>query len=128
MVPASGTRWKSRENLSAAKLLLGSDDHLNACVSRAYYAAYQACWSAMVVEGHEPTPSDRGGAYFRHATLPKEAREVGVLNADQSIDLGLLERWRVVADYWDDLLTKEQAKLACDLADGLVNALVDEDG
>jgi uncharacterized protein (UPF0332 family) len=121
-------RWKARENLSAAKLLLGAaDSHFNSCVSRAYYAAYQACWAAMVVEGHPPTPDDRG-AYFRHATLPKEAREAGVLNAQQSKDLGLLERWRVVADYLNDLLTKEQATQACDLAARLVDALVDEDG
>jgi hypothetical protein len=121
-------RWKARENLSAAKLLLGTaDSHFNACVSRAYYAAYQACWAAMVVEGHQPTPGDRG-AYFRHATLPEEARTAGVLDADQSDDLGILGRWRVVADYWDDLLTKEHAKLACELADRLVNDLVDEDG
>jgi len=122
-------QWKARENLSAAKLLLGADDaHFNACVSRAYYAAYQACWAAMVVEGHEPTPSARGGAYFRHATLPKEAREAAVLNAQESKDLELLEQWRAVADYWNDSLTKELATQACGLAARLVNALVDEDG
>lgn len=38
---------KAWENLEAAERLLQGEPSPNAAASRAYYAAYQACWVAM---------------------------------------------------------------------------------
>lgn len=101
---------KAEENLDAARLLLDREDPLpNAACSRAYYAAYQACWVAMTDRGIE-VPERASGRYFDHKNLPFEAAREGLLTDDEREDLEELESQRVVADYHDDELTAEQAK------------------
>jgi len=89
---------KALENLSAARLLINGDPCTNSAVSRAYYAAYHGCWTAMVEAGH-PVPESSRGRYFGHKTLPEDAEDAGVLNADERDDLEYLEGQRVIADY-----------------------------
>jgi len=70
----------------------------NAAASRAYYAAYHACWHAMNEAGI-PTPEVRPGAYyFLHDPLPRDAVAAGVLDRQASKDLSWLVEVRVVAD------------------------------
>jgi hypothetical protein len=59
---------KAWENLAAARTLLqGEEPCPNAAASRAYYAAYHACWVAMVEAGNEPPEVRPGSVYFPHA-------------------------------------------------------------
>ena len=76
---------KAWENLAAARVLLEVEDPCpNAAASRAYYAAYHACWHAMNEAGIT-TPEVRAGIYyFLHDPLPYEARRAGVLDDQAS--------------------------------------------
>ena len=96
---------KAIENLEAARLLMTGDDPCpNAAASRAYYAAYQACWALLVAEDHRPEKSDRG-TYFPHKTLPEIAVRTGVLTKMEGDQLEFLESQRVVADYFEDQIS-----------------------
>jgi len=119
---------KAWENLDAARALLGLEDPCpNAAVSRAYYAAYHACWFAMNEAGYE-TPEARPGVfYFHHGDLPSEACEAGVLDTRASDALEQLRIWRVRADYFQDELTVQQAELAVGTADVFVRRLLGEE-
>jgi hypothetical protein len=77
---------KARENIAAARILLKEEEDAcpNAAVSRAYYAAYQACWVAMVQKGHEAPEARPGASYFPHAKMPHLARDAGVIDDRQS--------------------------------------------
>jgi hypothetical protein len=119
---------KSRENLEAARLLLGLiEPCTNAGTSRAYYAAYLACWLAMVDRG-TLVPMTPRGRYFSHKDLPGQARDCGLLSEDQADDLAFLETQRVLADYSEEDVTHEVShqclQLACYLVDHLLG---DED-
>lgn len=74
------------------------------CSSRAYYAAYQACWALLVAESHSPEESDRG-TYFPHKTLPEIAVRTGVFTEEEGDQLEFLESQRVVADYFEDQIS-----------------------
>jgi uncharacterized protein (UPF0332 family) len=119
---------KAWENLDAARALLELEDPCpNAAVSRAYYAAYHACWFAMNEAGYE-TPEARPGIfYFKHRQLPSKASEVGVLDTSASDELEKLRTWRVAADYLEDELTVEEAELAFEAADAFVRGLLGEE-
>lgn len=115
---------KAQENLEAALVLLSQENPFpNAACSRAYYAAYQACWVAMVDAG-VTVPADDGKAYFRHKDLPSQAREREVLTQDQQEDLEHLEATRINADYREDELTLEDARTIVALAEVLVPVLL----
>jgi uncharacterized protein (UPF0332 family) len=121
---------KAWENLAAARLLLEAEDPCpNAAASRAYYAAYQACWAAMVhEEGIEPPEVRPGSKYFRHADLPHEARDAGVLDERESKLLADLCDLRVEADYYEDVdVTVEEVGGALQRVDSLVRGLVGEE-
>jgi uncharacterized protein (UPF0332 family) len=121
---------KAWENLEAARLLLqGEDPCPNAAASRAYYAAYQACWAAMVrKKGIEPPEVRPGSTYFRHPDLPHEAREAGVLNERESKVLADLCDLRVAADYYEDVdVTVEEVREALQRADPLVRRLLEDE-
>lgn len=119
---------KAWENLDAARALLELEDPCpNAAVSRAYYAAYHACWFAMNEAGYE-TPEARPGIfYFHHGDLPSEASEAGVLDTWASDELEKLRVWRVSADYLEDEVTVDEAELAFKTADAFVRGLLGEE-
>ncbi|HYO66006.1 MAG TPA: HEPN domain-containing protein [Archangium sp.] len=120
---------KAWENLAAARLLLqGEEPCSNAAASRVYYAAYQACWAAMVEEGLEPPEVRPGSTYFPHADLPHEARQAGVLDERESQALADLYDLRVTADYYEDEdVTAEDVAGALQGADALVRSLLGEE-
>ncbi|WP_257456827.1 HEPN domain-containing protein [Archangium lipolyticum] len=119
---------KAWENLAAARVLLDVEDPCpNVAASRAYYAAYHACWHAMNEVGI-PTPEVRLGVYyFLHEPLPRDALDVGVLDRQASKDLGWLAELRVAADYVLDDLTVELVKEALEVATGFVRRLLGEE-
>ncbi|KFA88358.1 HEPN domain-containing protein [Archangium violaceum] len=119
---------KAWENLSAARVLLEIEDPCpNAAASRAYYAAYHACWHAMNEVGI-PTPEVRPGVYyFLHEPLPRDAVAVGVLDEQASDALDWLVQLCVVADYLVEELTAELARDALEMATSFVRRLLDEE-
>ncbi|WP_257456820.1 hypothetical protein [Archangium lipolyticum] len=119
---------KAWENLAAARVLLDEEDPCpNAAASRAYYAAYHACWHAMNEVGI-PTPEVRPGVcYFLHDALPYEAFRAGVLDAQASEGLYDLVRLRVAADYLEEELTVELAMRALETATAIVRWVLGEE-
>jgi uncharacterized protein (UPF0332 family) len=119
---------KAWENLAAARVLLDDEDPCpNAAASRAYYAAYHACWHAMNEAGI-PTPEVRPGVYyFQHEPLPYEARRVGILDTQASDVLTGLALMRVTADYLEDELTVEQVRTAVAQAATFIRQLLGEE-
>jgi uncharacterized protein (UPF0332 family) len=118
---------KAWENLAAARVLLEIEEPCpNAAASRAYYAAYHACWHAMNEVGI-PTPEVRPGVYyFLHEPLPGDALAVGVLDRHASKELSWLVDLRVAADYAVDDLTVELVRGALDTASRFVQRLLGE--
>jgi uncharacterized protein (UPF0332 family) len=119
---------KAWENLAAARVLLDVEDPCpNAAASRAYYAAYHACWHAMNEAGF-PTPEVRPGVYyFLHEPLPYEARRSGVLDEQASEGLYDLVQLRVAADYLEEELTVERANKALETATAIVRRVLGEE-
>ena len=119
---------KAWENLSAARVLLEIEEPCpNAAASRAYYAAYHACWHAMNEAGI-PTPEVRPGIYyFLHEPLPRDAVAVGVLDEQASDALDWLVQLRVGADYLVEELTAELARDALEMATSFVRRLLGEE-
>ena len=117
---------KAWENLDAARILL-KHEASNAAASRAYYAAYQACWVAMMDKaGKSPPEVRRGVRYFMHDRLPYEAHEAGVLDEQGAQELDLLRSLRVEADYYEDDVTMEDAQEALAVGKNLVQRLLGE--
>jgi uncharacterized protein (UPF0332 family) len=118
---------KAYENLEAARFLLECEDPCtNSSMSRAYYAAYHACWTAMVENGH-PVPMERSDArYFHHKTFPDEACDAGVLDDQEASNLHYLYNQRIKADYHEDDVTLEEAQGALKVSKALVHRLLEE--
>ncbi|REG25199.1 hypothetical protein ATI61_113263 [Archangium gephyra] len=119
---------KAWENLAAARVLLDVEDPCpNAAASRAYYAAYHACWHAMNEAGI-PTPEVRPGIYyFLHEPLAYEAYRAGVLDDQTSEGLYELVRLRVSADYLEEELTVARAREALEKAMAIVQGVLGEE-
>ncbi|HYO71130.1 MAG TPA: hypothetical protein VEU33_34120 [Archangium sp.] len=119
---------KAWENLSAARVLLDVEDPCpNAAASRAYYAAYHACWHAMNEVGI-PTPEVRPGVYyFLHEPLAYEAYSAGVLDDQTSEGLHELVRLRVSADSLEEELTVARAREALEKATAIVQRVLGEE-
>lgn len=119
---------KAWENLAAARVLLDVEDPCpNAAASRAYYAAYHACWHAMNEAGF-PTPEVRRGIhYFMHDSLPYEALGAGVFDEQASEGLFNLRELRAAADYMEEELTVEHARKALELATAIVQQVLGEE-
>ena len=118
---------KAMENLEACKRLLPDDEFENDCLpnaaaARAYYAAYLAVADRALRNGEYFTASSRD--YFRHDTLPQEARRWGILDSDGSEELELLWGLRIKADYQEDQVALDEASQAFDIAEQLVNRLL----
>ncbi|QRK05784.1 HEPN domain-containing protein [Archangium violaceum] len=119
---------KAWENLAAARVLLDVEEPCpNAAASRAYYAAYHACWHAMNEVGI-PTPEVRSGVYyFLHEPLPYEARRTGVLDDWTSQELFDLRELRIAADYLEEDVTVEDAWEALKAATVIVRHVLGEE-
>jgi uncharacterized protein (UPF0332 family) len=118
---------KARENLAAARALLSLEDACpNAAASRAYYAAYHACWFVMNERGIDTPEVRAGDRYFPHKDLPDEALQVGILNEQASKDLSWLRDQRVLADYFEEELTVEQVDEDVKTAEAFVQRLIGE--
>jgi uncharacterized protein (UPF0332 family) len=120
---------KARENLEAAERLLpdesGTLDALsNAAASRAYYAAYLAIADSAQQGRLGYTGGD--STYYRHDSLPEDARAWGILDHDQSDDLRLLYNLRIKADYYEDQVSLEEASNAVDVARELLDTVLGE--
>ena len=114
---------KAQENLDAARMLVAGDELCtNAAASRAYYAAYQACWVLMEEAGHQ-VPQTGRGSYFPHKELPELARTAHVLTDEDSEALAFLESQRVIADYFRDDLTLEVTSICLERAERIVALL-----
>ena len=99
----------------------------NAAASRAYYAAYHACWQAMNEAGI-PTPEVRPGVYyFLHEPLLRDAVAAGVLDREASKALDWLAELRVAADYAVDDVTVELVMQALETATRFVRRLLGEE-
>lgn len=117
---------KAQENLDAARMLVaGEEVCTNAAASRAYYAAYHACWVLMEDAGHQ-VPQTARGTYFPHKELPELARRAQVLTDEDSEALAFLESQRVVADYFREDLTLEVTVSCVERAERLVGLLSGE--
>jgi uncharacterized protein (UPF0332 family) len=117
---------KAKENLEAAERLLpdeaGREGLLNAAVSRIYYAAYLAVADRALQHGIAFT--GQRSSYFRHDSLPGDARSWGILDDDGVEDLEDLYALRITADYCEDQVELDQASDGYDAAVRLVDKLL----
>ena len=100
----------------------GQDALSNAAASRAYYAAYLAVADRAQLSDRGMTSED--GTWYRHDRLPDDARAWGVLGEDDAETLSWLHGLRIKADYWEDLVSLEEASNAFDAATRIVTALL----
>jgi uncharacterized protein (UPF0332 family) len=102
-------RRKAIENLRAAGDLLSSETPSpNAAATRAYYAAYHACWYRLQEEGYDPPPR-AGGRYWRHDSFPREILRAGIADEENSENVRFLYSKRVIADYFPDEIAPDEA-------------------
>lgn len=118
---------KARENMEAAERLLpdesGEREALaNASAARAYYGAYLAVADRAQQIGHTMTSKD--GTWYRHDTLPREARAWGVIGEDDAEILSWLYALRIKADYREDQVSLEEASVAFGEARRIVTAML----
>jgi uncharacterized protein (UPF0332 family) len=113
------------QNIEAAERLCELGDPLpKPAVSRAYYAAYLAVWAELVHRG-ATVPDYDGSRYFRHPDLPALARSRGVLDAELADVLGNLHSSRIKADYWEDMIDREDAASYVEDARRIVSHVLD---
>lgn len=111
-------RQKALENLRAAETLVAVPLP-NAAATRAYYAAYHACWHTAEHRGHEVP--ERG--YWRHDVFPTDMWRWGLLDEDGKEALEQLYEKRVVADHYEDEITHEEAAALTRQASALFHSL-----
>ena len=106
-VTIGAVRHKALENLRAAQALTVGDALCpNAAVSRAYYAAYHACWHRLEELGEE-VPDDKG--YWPHHEFPTYALRAGAVDEDQSEFIEHLYSKRLTADYYPEDIQPDEA-------------------
>ncbi len=99
-------KTKALENIRAAKSLLeAAIPFPNAATTRAYYAAYHACWFRLSADGYEPPPT----GYWPHKFFADEILKAGIVNEDAADSVALLYSRRVIADYFPDDIDPEEA-------------------
>jgi uncharacterized protein (UPF0332 family) len=119
---------KARENLEAAERLLPDDSGLvdalsNASASRAYYAAYLAIADTARQQDRDYT--GKGSIYYRHDSLPDDARAWRIISPDECELLRWLYHLRIKADYLEDQVSLEEASYAVERARRLLDAALD---
>ena len=68
-----------------------------------------ACWCALEARGY-PVPNRDGKIYWPHNTFADETLRLGLLDEDDSEVLANLYSARILADYFPDTLSTEQAR------------------
>jgi uncharacterized protein (UPF0332 family) len=126
-LPTEATTYlaKAHDNLSVAELALRQSS-LDACASRAYYAAFQAAVAALWVEGIRP-PRDQTGT-LSHAAVQIEwsGRLVyrrKIYAPELRSTLQFLYKLRIQADYWTRRTSQREARQACRDSRQLVEAV-----
>lgn len=119
---------KARENLEAAERLLPDDSGIldalsNASASRAYYAAYLAIADTARQQDRDYTGMD--ATYYRHDSLPDDARAWGIISPEEGEILRWLYHLRIKADYLEDQVSLEEASYAVERARMLLGAALD---
>ena len=116
-------KLKAAENLRAANDLLHAEiPSPNAATTRAYYAAYHACWYRLQEEGYE-TPEHSGRRYWRHDSFSREILKAGIVDEENSDAVAFLYSKRVTADYYPDEIEFGEAKELASTARGLLRLL-----
>jgi uncharacterized protein (UPF0332 family) len=112
----------ARQVIEGAKVLLGHAD-FRGCVSRCYYAAYQAMWAAVGEPERKPRWEHfglmktfvRGRWFDPHSRM----RGPGVFEP-QRFSLHRLYDLRLKADYRLDDISREEAQWAVDIAQEII--------
>ena len=116
---------RAYENLKAAAMLAKDADVFpNAATTRAYYAAYLACWWQLNQKGERTPVTEDGDEYFPHKKIADLARRRCVLDDDLAEKLDYLRDQRVRADYYPDGVAPAEARAAVADAELLVSHLV----
>lgn len=113
---------KALENLRAAETLVVVPLP-NAAATRAYYAAYHACWHTAEHQGYEVPEHDGRRRYWRHDVFPTDMLRFGILDEDRKEVLEQLYEKRIVADYYEDEITREEAVELTRQARSLIRSL-----
>lgn len=118
---------QARENVQAAERLLPDDEGErealpNASASRSYYGVYLAVADRAQQAQRPMTSSDRG--WYRHDELPEDALAWGLLDLDARDDLTWLYGLRIKADYLEDQVSHEEASLALEVAQRMVDSML----
>jgi hypothetical protein len=66
--------------------------------------------------------------YFRHDSLPQDARSWGILDHDGAEELEILRALRIAADYSEDQVGLEEASVAYDAGARLMTRLLGDGG
>ena len=112
---------KARENLKAAGCLT-EKGFSNAAASRAYYAAYQACWWALERAGEKAPESRSGENWWPHKTISGRSRivlEDFGIDDEEDFDNILLFR-RIKADYDPDPVLECEVRECVEIAEDLL--------
>jgi uncharacterized protein (UPF0332 family) len=115
---------RAKENLHAARLLAEADLP-NACVTRAYFAVFQALNSALAHAGKSPAP---GHEHWNHRALQASVHELTdrskSIPAESKETLWSLQRARNDADYASAEVNSVRARRAVAHAEGLVRSVL----
>lgn len=112
----------ARQTLSGAKVLLANED-FRGCVSRCYYAAYQAMWAAVGDPEKKPRWEHLGiiKAFVRGSWCSHHDRTRGPgLFERQRFPLRRLYDLRLGADYRIDDVSRREAQWAVQVAQDVI--------
>jgi len=119
---------KARENLRAAGCLI-DEGCPNAAASRAYYAAYQACWWALEKTGEEPPEPRPGERWWPHKEISGISRRflIGFETDDEDDFDNILLFRRIKADYDPDPVLEYEVRECVHIAGDLLEKIAGGD-
>jgi uncharacterized protein (UPF0332 family) len=115
---------KAMENLRSANILV--ERCPNAAASRAYYAAYQACWWILDKRGETPPKVRRGMRYWPHDGIAQAVRSRGDIDFDDDMEDdfdNILLSYRIKADYDEDDITEPEARTSIEVAEAVLETV-----
>jgi len=117
---------KARNSLRTAKVCFDMGD-CDAALSRAYYAMYQAVLATLryfnVPISREGTTS---GGRWEHETVPIAIMEYLGYPEEFARKLQFAYRWRVDADYLEDLTQPDRAQLVIQYAEEMIQRVQED--
>ena len=116
----SGYVAKAREALASAQLLLGAGQ-LGGAANRAYYAFFHAAQAAIAhVAGINPrTVKTHNGL---HRLFELHIVKAGLIEQSVASDFSSVESTRIVADYGDDPIQRDEVEAAIQRAGVFIDA------